>query len=240
MIVLLLLIALAPGIFLAWYFYHRDSYEPEPKLKIVKIFFLGALMVVPAALAEMLLVKITGITTQSLFHIFIISFIIIAPIEEILKYCAVRRWIYNSLEFDEAMDGIVYTVSASLGFATAENVMYVVSLGIGTGITRAFLAIPGHALFGALMGAYIGRAKFNPIKETRLLTTGVVLAIFCHGLYDFLALTRSAFSSLIILLLGILVLWTRRQLKKAERESRLRADHADENETQEEPAEEAG
>lgn len=238
MIVLLLLIALAPGIFLAWYFYHRDSYEPEPKLKIVKIFFLGALMVVPAALAEMLIVSVTKVTIQNVIHIFILSFIIIAPIEELLKYFAVRKWIYNSLEFDEAMDGIVYTVAASLGFATAENVFYVVSLGIGTGITRAFLAVPGHALFGALMGSYIGRAKFNPIKETRLLTTGVVLAIFCHGLYDFLALSRSVFSSLIILLLGILLLWTRRQLRKAASESRLRMDRTAEKE--EKPAEEVG
>lgn len=228
MIVILLLLALAPGTFLVWYFYHRDSYEPEPKLKIVRIFFLGALMVIPAAIAEMLIANVTKITTHSLLHIFVLSFIIIAPIEELLKYFAVRRWIYNSLEFDEAMDGIVYTVSASLGFATAENLVYVVSLGIGTGVTRAFLTVPGHALFGALMGSYIGRAKFNPVKETQLLTMGVVLAIFCHGLYDFLALSRSAFSSLIILLLGILVLWTRRQLKKAERESRLRVDRTDE------------
>jgi RsiW-degrading membrane proteinase PrsW (M82 family) len=88
------------------------------------------------------------------------------------------------------------------------------------------------------MGSYIGHAKFNPIKETRLLTTGVVLAIFCHGLYDFLALSRSAFSSLIILLLGILLLWTRRQLKKAEAESRLRADRTAEKE--EKSAEQVG
>jgi RsiW-degrading membrane proteinase PrsW (M82 family) len=222
MIILLLLIALAPGIFLAWYFYHRDSYEPEPKLKIVKIFFLGAMMVVPAALAEMLLANITKISTQGVFHIFVLSFLIVAPIEELLKYFAVRKWIYNSLEFDEAMDGIVYTVSVSLGFATAENVMYVLSLGIEAGIARAFLAVPGHALFGALMGSYIGRAKFNPIKETRLITTGILLAIFCHGLYDFLVLTRSALSSMVILLLGILILWTRIQLKKAKKESRLR------------------
>ena len=222
MIAILILIALAPGLFLAWYFYHRDSYEPEPKIKIIKIFFIGALMVLPAALIELLIVNVTKITTQGLVHILILSFVVIAPVEELLKYLAVRRWIYNSLEFDEAMDGIVYTVSVSLGFATAENVIYVLASGIGTGITRAFLAIPGHALFGALMGSYIGRAKFTPIKEEKLLFTGVILAIVCHGLYDFLALTRSAFSSMVILLLGILVLWTRIQLKKAQKESRLR------------------
>jgi RsiW-degrading membrane proteinase PrsW (M82 family) len=221
-ILILLLIALAPGIFLAWYFYHRDSYEPEPKLKIIKIFIIGGILVFPAALGEIGIMSLIKINTNALFHIFILSFLIIAPIEELLKYYAVRRWIYNSVEFDEAMDGIVYTVAASLGFATVENVLYVIQHGIGTGILRAFLAVPGHALFGALMGSYLGRAKFRPDKETKLIITGILLAIFCHGLYDFLVLTRSSFSSMVILLLGILFLWTRIQLKKAGAESQMR------------------
>ena len=222
MIILLLLIALAPGFFLAWYFYHRDKYEPEPKLKIVKIFLLGALMVVPAALGEALVINVFKVNTQGLLNIIVLSFLIIAPIEELLKYVAVRKWIYNSLEFDEIMDGIVYTVSASLGFATAENVIYVLPLGIQTGILRAFLTVPGHALFGAIMGYYIGRAKFNREKETSLIIKGIALALLCHGLYDFLALSRSIFSSLVIFLLGVLVLWIRRQLKLVEVASRHR------------------
>ena len=222
MIIVLLLIASAPGFFLAWYFYHRDKYEPEPKLKIIKIFLLGALMVVPAALVEIILITIFKLNTQGLLHVFVLAFLIIAPTEELLKYLAVRKWIYNSLEFDEVMDGIVYTVSASLGFATAENIIYVLPLGIQTGILRAFLTVPGHALFGALVGYYIGKAKFNRERETSLIIKGIALAILCHGLYDFLVMSRSIFSSLIIFLLGVLVLWIRRQLKHVEIESRHR------------------
>jgi RsiW-degrading membrane proteinase PrsW (M82 family) len=222
MIIISLLIALAPGFFLAWYFYHRDKYEPEPKLKIIKIFFLGALMVLPAALAEIILVTIFGLNTQGLLSILVLSFFIVAPIEESLKYVAVRKWIYKSLEFDEVMDGIVYTVSASLGFATAENIIYVLPLGIQTGILRAFITVPGHALFGALMGYYIGKAKFNREKEKKLIIKGIVLAIICHGLFDFLAMSRSIFSSLIIFLLGVLTLWLRRQLRLIAVDSRRR------------------
>lgn len=222
MIIILLLIALAPGLFLVWYFYHRDKYEPEPKKKIVKIFLIGALMVLPAAVIEFLLSGLVNRVSSGLFNIFLLSFFIIAPAEELLKYLAVRRWIYNSLEFDEIMDGIVYAVAASLGFATLENIFYVLQFGIATGILRAFLAVPGHALFGALMGYYIGRAKFNKAKETQLIMKGVILAILCHGLYDFLVLTRSIFASLIIFLLVVLSLWIRKQLKKAEIDSRIR------------------
>jgi RsiW-degrading membrane proteinase PrsW (M82 family) len=207
---------------LIWYFNHRDKYEPEPKKKIIKIFFLGALMVIPAAIIEIPLVNLVNQSTAGILNIFVLSFVVIAPIEELLKYLAVRKWIYKSLEFDEVMDGIVYTVSASLGFATVENVMYVLQHGIETGVIRAFLAVPGHALFGALMGYYIGKAKFNREKETQLVLRGIIYAILCHGLYDFLALTQSALSSLVILLLVVLLLWIRRQLKKAEIDSRQR------------------
>ena len=183
---------------------------------------IGAVMVIPAALAELLLMNIVGRITGGLLYILIISFLIIAPIEEILKFLAVRRWIYRSLEFNEVMDGIVYTVSASLGFAALENILYVLPLGLYTGIVRAFLAVPGHACFGALMGYYIGKAKFNPTKKYLYMSRGIIYAILCHGLYDFLLLTRSSFSSFVVLLLVVLFLWIRVQLKKAEIDSRIR------------------
>ncbi len=222
MFVISLLIALAPGLFLIWYFNHRDKYEPEPKRKILKIFAIGALMVIPAALVEILLMNLVGRITGGLLYIVVISFFVIAPAEEILKFLAVRRWIYRSLDFNEVMDGIVYTVSASLGFATLENVLYVIPLGLSTGVARAFLTVPGHACFGALMGYYIGRATFNRARESELMMRGIIYAILCHGLYDFLLLTRSSFSSFVILLLVALFLWIRTQLRKAEIDSRLR------------------
>jgi RsiW-degrading membrane proteinase PrsW (M82 family) len=221
-ILISMLIALAPGLFLVWYFSYRDRYEREPKRMIVKIFLLGALMVIPAALLETLLASVLNYVTTGLFYIFILSFLVIAPIEESLKYFAVRRWIYNSLEFDEVMDGIVYTVSASLGFATLENVFYVLTLGRAIGVARAFLTVPGHALFGALLGYYLGQAKFNPDKESRLIMKGLFYAFLCHGLYDFLVLTRSAFSALVILLLVTMALWIRQQLKASELASQQR------------------
>ncbi len=222
MVVVLLLIALAPCLFFLWYFYHRDKYEPEPKKKIIKIFLLGAVMVIPAGIIEYLLIYGLNLITSGIITIFIMSFIIIAPAEELLKFFAVKKWIYKSIEFDEVMDGIVYTVSASLGFATVENIIYVLSHGIGVGIARAFLAIPGHAFFGALMGYYIGLAKFHKEKENSLIFKGVFFAIFLHGLYNFLLLTQTILALLVIILLIILGFWVRKKLKKAETQSKQR------------------
>lgn len=216
MIFLLLLIACAPCLFLLWYFYHRDKYEPEPKRKLLTVYLAGALMTIPVAVLEMLLIQGLNQVTTGILHTFIMSFVIIAPIEELAKFVVVKRWVYKWIEFDEVMDGIVYTVAASLGFATVENIFYVLTQGIQIGIARAFLAVPGHAFFGALMGYYIGLAKFNKKKEAQLITKGIVLAIITHGLYDFLILARTAFAAFAVILIIILGLWVRRELKKAE------------------------
>lgn len=233
MVIILLLLALAPCLFLLWYFYHRDKYEPEPKKKIIKIFLLGALMVIPAGIIETILCGALNYITSGFINIFIMSFIIIAPTEEFVKFLAVKIWVYRSTEFDEVMDGIVYTVSASLGFATIENIFYVLSHGIGIGIARAFLAVPGHAFFGALMGYYIGRAKFNKEKENSLIIKGLLFAILLHGLYDFLILTKTALALLVIVLIITLGIWVRKDLKKAEIQSkqRLKSTPIDDNKT---------
>lgn len=222
MVIVLLLLALAPCLFLLWYFYHRDKYEPEPKKKIIKIFLLGAVMVIPAGLLEIGIGSGIDAIAGGIPHAFIMSFFVIAPIEELLKYFTVKQWIYRSLEFDEVMDGIVYTVAASLGFATVENILYVLQHGIPVAIARAFLAVPGHAFFGVLMGYYIGMAKFNKEKESRLLFKGILLAVFFHGLYDFLLLTQTALALLVILLIIALWFYVRKDLRQAEKLSKDR------------------
>jgi RsiW-degrading membrane proteinase PrsW (M82 family) len=233
MILVLLLIALAPCIFLLWYFYHRDKYEPEPKKMIIKIFLLGAVMVIPAGIIEIIIMSGFEAITGGILYIFIISFFVIAPTEELFKYVVVKHSVYKSIEFDEVMDGIVYTVSASLGFATIENIIYVLQHGIGTGIARAFLAVPGHAFFGAVMGYYIGLAKFNASQEKSLLTRGIICAILLHGLYDFLILastTLAVFAILLIIVLGFIV---RKNVKKAETFSRVKHQYEQVDQTDE-------
>ena len=215
MFLILVVIALAPCLFLLWYFYSRDKYEPEPKKLILRIFILGAVFVIPAAILEFLLLmplqKYSGLWGVA----FLESFFIVAPIEEVFKFLVVKKWIYGSKEFNEVMDGVVYGVAASLGFAALENIFYVVERGIGVGIMRALLSVPGHAFFGAVMGYWLGMAKFNKEREKAYLTKGVLLAIFFHGLFNFLLLTRSVLSLLVFVLIILLALRVRKNLKKA-------------------------
>ncbi len=100
---------------------------------------------------------------------------------------------WNSKNFNEENDGIVYAGTASLGFALAENILYVlrdIHSGFVVGIMRALTSIPLHTFCGVIMGYYIGLAKFadNRTKTVQYITRGLVIAIAVHGIYDTFAL----------------------------------------------------
>jgi RsiW-degrading membrane proteinase PrsW (M82 family) len=183
---ILLLLAFAPGIFWLWYFYHRDRYSHEPLLWILRIFLLGMLMTVPAALTENILAIVLSAFTIS---------VIAAPvIEETLKYIVVRKTVYDTPDFNEPVDGIVYATAAALGFATLENLGYVLvsyetslTIALQTGLLRAFLSVPAHALFSCMWGYALGHAKYYP-KPGRgiMILKGFILAVVFHALFNFL------------------------------------------------------
>jgi len=191
---ILLTLSLAPVLALIVLFYHVDRYEPEPRKVVLKVFAFGTLTVIPAGILECLYTFVIPKAHEpgNLCLLFIHIFFSIALVEEFCKFMVVMTGIYRSPEFDEPFDGIVYSVAASLGFAALENIMYVFTGGIGTGIMRAIMSVPGHALFGALMGYCIGRAKFSkPRKAVPLILAGLFWATMAHCLYDFFLLSQN-------------------------------------------------
>jgi len=140
-----------------------------------------------------------------------------------MKFAAVRAKAYDSPTFSEPMDGIIYGVTASLGFATVENIFYVMGFGaISTAIARAFLSVPSHAAYGGIMGYYLGLAKpfsteHNKKRERRLIITGLTIAIMLHGLFDAIAFTTPGIVGLVGLLTIALMSWLilTRLIKKA-------------------------
>ena len=190
--VVLVALAVAPGIFWLWYFRLRDRMRPEPRALVARVFFLGAAAAFAAAFIEVGVFRTTGISLEGgKAPRILAAAAAIALIEEVLKFFPVYFGIYRHVAFDEVMDGIVYAVAAALGFATVENLAYVLQGGATVGILRAFLAVPGHAFFGAVMGFHIGLAKFAGRREVGWLITGVLLATLAHMLYDAFVFSRS-------------------------------------------------
>jgi RsiW-degrading membrane proteinase PrsW (M82 family)/ribosomal protein S18 acetylase RimI-like enzyme len=174
-------LGIAPGLAICLFIFHRDVFNREPKLNLFISFALGGLSIIPAILIERKFYpQISDDIPGTAFR----AFIIVALTEELVKFLALRFYSFNKKSFDEPLDGIVYAVTVSMGFATVENVMYVTTYGIQTGVVRMFLAVPAHATFGVLMGYYAGKAKFDPPRKTYLLLMGLFWAVLFHGLYD--------------------------------------------------------
>jgi len=139
------------------------------------------------------------------------SAVIIAPIlEEGFKFFVVYYFFFKDKEFDEPMDGIIYTVSVALGFASIENVGYVYN-SFATGnmektiLARAFLTVPGHALFASFYGYAMGVIKFK-VDSKVTYTNALLAAMLAHGLFNLSAVSgRYGFSFLIFIV--IFVLW---------------------------------
>ena len=181
----LLSLAIAPGFAIMLFIYLKDRYNREPLRHLFMCFVLGVLSAIPAVYLEMYgSYLLNDMMSVSLTHTIISAFIVVALVEEFCKYIMLSLYAYPKKAFDEPLDGIVYSVMVSMGFATIENVGYVFQHGMGTGIARMFLSVPAHAAFGVLMGYYVGQAKFVTGNGFRLRMTGLFWAVFFHGLFD--------------------------------------------------------
>lgn len=187
-IVALLTAAIAPGIALLVYFYLKDLYASEPVTMVLRIFLVGFLIVLPIMAIQ------RGFITWWGMNPFTYSFLISAGVEETIKWFVLYYLIYNHIEFDEHYDGILYAVAVSLGFATVENIMYALThpASFGYLLVRALLPVSGHALFGVVMGYYLGKSKFSEEKfRKRYLWFSLLIPIFWHGVYDLIIMTMT-------------------------------------------------
>lgn len=179
-------VSIAPGIAISLYFFFKDEYNREPRKHVIISFFLGMLSALMAAVLESTALFITGDNgADSILFTALKAFLIVGFTEEWCKYVMVRKYAFPKPEFDEPFDGIVYAVMVSMGFATLENIMYVMEHGLATGIVRMFLSVPAHASFAVLMGYYLGMARFKQIEKKSYLFRGVLAATFFHGCFDF-------------------------------------------------------
>ena len=116
---------------------------------------------------------------------FIHQAIVTSALEEFFKWLVLIVAIYKHVEFDDPYDGILYGASVALGFATVENILYLLNFGMEEAFIRAILPVSSHALFGVLMGYYIGRAKFTTITKSRYeIVYALIAPLTLHTIYN--------------------------------------------------------
>lgn len=182
---LLLTLALAPGLAIILFIYFKDKYEAEPIGLLIKSFVFGLLSVVVTLIISYPLQSLFALEKTNWVHQLVSAFFMVALVEEFSKYVFVRGILYRDKNFNEPFDGIVYSIMVGMGFATAENILYVFQGGAGTAFMRMFTAVPAHGTFAVIMGYYLGKAKFTEGSGLRFSIVALVMATLVHGFYDY-------------------------------------------------------
>jgi RsiW-degrading membrane proteinase PrsW (M82 family) len=212
---ILLALAVAPGLAIAFFIYEKDKLDKEPLHLLAKTFFLGVLSVLLAIILQetgkFLYGFFSTLTQWNPVKDFTTTFsfaLFVAFTEEWSKYLFLILFAYRKKEFNEPFDGITYGVMIAMGFATLENIFYVADGGFEVAIMRMFTAVPAHATFAVAMGYFVGLAKFkhqHAISIYKL--TGLLGATLLHASYDFFFFVENypimALGGILSLLVGI-------------------------------------
>ena len=187
-------LSIVPALALAAYIWYADITTRQPLGLLVATFVLAVLFATFAAIVNS--VGAAYLQAIPLVGTVLFFYLIVGPVEEAVKLLAVRVFAYRSDSFRAVIDGAVLGAVAGLGFAAIENAIYISGYvtavapeaGIYTAATgiatvRALVG-PGHVIYSAIAGFYLGLARFNPGFAGPLVVKGLLVAAFVHATYN--------------------------------------------------------
>ncbi len=227
--ILLFFFGLIPSII--WLlFYLRKDKHPESNKKIIKVFFFGMLIAIPTALIELGVLDGMGIiknlpifTSNPILFLALKYFLVVALLEELMKYLIVKKEVFSAPELDEPVDVMLYMIICALGFAAVENILTLIPPKetievLGTIWTRFIGSTLLHTLCSGMLGYFLALSFFETKKRIRLTSIGLILAITLHGLYDLSIMTEGSLNVLgpmiILIVLAIFVSFGFKKVKK--------------------------
>ncbi len=183
------LLAILPSALWLVFFYQQDRLEPEPKHRVAAVFLLAALLTDVFArriIGEWF--RLSEWAPYSDLTSLLSSILIVGVTYQTIVYLAVRLLVYNTAEFDERMDGIVYGTVAGLGIAMVTNLNYVLAndgVALGPGVVATVTTALAAASFGGLQGWFMAEAKFAH-KPVWWVPAGFALATLLNGVFSWL------------------------------------------------------
>jgi protease PrsW len=197
-VAILVFVSVIPAFVLAIVIRHADSFRTIPARPLAVTFSLGLVFAIFARLVETAIqpvFQLVPIVGTLLFY-----YLVVAPAEETSKWFAVWTYGYRTDYLETAIDGAVFGAFAGLGFATVENLIYVVNelhvaqnlyhtsitVFVATSVetvARSF-AGPGHVVYAGFSGYYLGLAKLDPDDRGPIIVKGLLIAWLIHATYD--------------------------------------------------------
>ena len=142
----LVIIAIIPAAIIILGIYLSDRRDREPLKALLLTYILGAFTVIPSIVVEEIL--ITFNIFPGVIGAFYNAFIVAGFTEEYFKRLVILKYPFKTNHFNEKLDGIVYSVFATMGFATVENIIYVAYRYTNNpfiGLYRGIFSVPAHA-----------------------------------------------------------------------------------------------
>ncbi|PIQ69299.1 MAG: hypothetical protein COY22_01625 [Candidatus Tagabacteria bacterium CG_4_10_14_0_2_um_filter_40_13] len=210
---------LLPALLWLW-FWLREDLHPEPRRILLLTFTAGMVMAIVALFLEqgtnVLITKWFVFLPKWLFSVILLF--VWAAIEEIAKYIAARRAALRLSSFDEPVDALIYLITAALGFAALENILFLLKVfgghgmlaGLITGNLRFLGATLLHVVSSAIVGASVAFSFFHKEKLMRNVLGGLLFATILHTLFNFFIINSgdtNLFKILIPLWLAVVILF---------------------------------
>lgn len=183
--IFLMILAIVPGFIIGLYIYLMDVRQPESTSIIIQSAVFGILSFFLSIGIGYLLLSHTNMRQGDIIHQLIRAVVFVGLVEEGSKFLFLRGILFYNRQFNQPFDAIVYSVIVGMGFATAENILYVFNGDGGTAIVRMFTAVPAHAVFGVIMGFFIGEAKVFASSGALFSGMALFFAVLVHGYYDY-------------------------------------------------------
>ncbi len=188
---------LLPSLLWLYFLLKEDARCPEPRHLIILTFIAG-MIAVPAVLPLEQLISGTHLSNLSV----LIGW---ATIEETFKYGAAALFVLWRSAVDESPDYVIYMLTVALGFAAAENMLFLLSPfsagHLAAGIVTGNLRFIGSTLLHVLASACIGFAlafsmKLGAWMRTLAAAGGLILAIALHTAFNTLIMQSSSGAAL--------------------------------------------
>lgn len=182
---ILFVTGIVPTVLWLFFWLREDRFQPEPPGLLILTFIAGALSVFLVLPAEQWVKALGVIGTERV--------LIFAAIEEVVKFGVVFLIDFNSSYLDEPIDYAIYLITGALGFAAAENVLFLlepslqqdISFVIETGTLRFLGASILHSVLAAILGLTIGFVFYKK-RSIKVMfgALGLGIVIILHTLFN--------------------------------------------------------
>jgi RsiW-degrading membrane proteinase PrsW (M82 family) len=190
--ILAILLGILPALVWLLFWLREDRKHPEPNRLILRTFLLGMLSI-------SLTIPVQQFIASSFADMLAVQIVLWALIEESFKFLAGYAGGIRTAADNEPVDPLIYMLTAALGFAAAENTLFILTPLLGhdlgqtltTGNMRFIGASLLHVVSAGIVGASLAYSFYQSrARKVAAFVYGLLGATLFHASFNLLILYR--------------------------------------------------